>query len=99
MGMKYAMGQNTAQARSRFSASEGALRPAMLRQRLETAKSRLERLDLPVALVKRPLDDARQRLDSLWRLAQQVSPDGPLKRGYARISRIGRSVYWQQGSS
>ncbi len=87
-GMKYAMGQNVAQARSRFSASEGALRPAILRQRLEAAKSRLERLDLPVVLVKRPLDDARQRLDSLWRLAQQVSPDGPLKRGYARISSL-----------
>lgn len=85
-GMKYAMGQNVAKARSRFSASEGALRPATLRQRLDTARNRLERFDLPVALVKRPLDDARQRLDSLWRLAQQVSPDGPLKRGYARIS-------------
>ncbi len=85
-GMKYAMGQNVAKARSRFSVSGGALRPAMLRQRMDAAKSRLDRLDLPVALVKRPLDDARQRLDSLWRLAQQVSPDGPLKRGYARIS-------------
>ncbi|MEP2103338.1 MAG: exodeoxyribonuclease VII large subunit [Parasphingorhabdus sp.] len=87
-GMKYAMGQNVAQARSRFSASEGALRPAMLRQRLDTARNRLDRFDLPVALVKRPLDDARGRLDSLWRLAQQVSPDGPLKRGYARISAV-----------
>jgi len=86
--MKYAMGQNVAQARSRFSASEGALRPSMLRQRLEATKGRLDRLDLPVALVKRPLDDARQRLDALWRLAQQVSPDGPLKRGYARVSSL-----------
>ncbi len=86
--MKYAMGQNVAGARSRFSASEGALRPSMLRQRLEAMKSRLDRLDLPVALVKRPLDDARQRLDGLWRLAQQVSPDGPLKRGYARVSSL-----------
>ncbi len=92
-GMKYAMGQNVSKARSRYSASEGALRPAMLRQRLETAKSRLERLDLPVTLVKRPLQDATHRLDSLWRLAQQVSPDGPLKRGYARISALdGRFV-------
>ena len=46
----------------------------------------LKRLDLPVSLVQRPLDDAKQRLDALWRLAQQVSPDGPLKRGYARVS-------------
>jgi exodeoxyribonuclease VII large subunit len=46
----------------------------------------LKRLDLPVSLVQRPLDDAKRRLDALWRLAQQVSPDGPLKRGYARVS-------------
>ncbi|MEP3226107.1 MAG: exodeoxyribonuclease VII large subunit [Parasphingorhabdus sp.] len=85
-GMKYAMGQNVAQARSRFSASEGAMRPAILRQQLEAATSRLDRVGLHSHLIKRPLDDARQRLDSLWRLAQQISPDGPLKRGYARIS-------------
>ncbi|WP_074206069.1 exodeoxyribonuclease VII large subunit [Parasphingorhabdus marina] len=86
--MKYAMGQNVAKARSRFASSEGALRPALLRQRLVQAEERLSRLDLPVSLVKKPLEDARQRLDSLWRLARQVSPDGPLKRGYARVSAV-----------
>ncbi|OAO03891.1 exodeoxyribonuclease VII large subunit [Sphingomonadales bacterium EhC05] len=86
--MKYAMSQNVAQARNRFSTSAGALRPSILQQRLTRAQERLERLDLPVALIQRPLDDARQRLDALWRLAQQVSPDGPLKRGYARVSSL-----------
>ncbi|MEW4467569.1 exodeoxyribonuclease VII large subunit [Parasphingorhabdus sp. JC815] len=91
-GMKYAMGQNVAQARNRFSVSEGALRPAILRQRLDAAKSRLERFELPVQLVGRPLKDAKQRLANLWRLAEQVSPDGPLKRGYARVSALDESV-------
>lgn len=84
--MKYAMGRNVAKARNRFASSEGALRPVLLKQRLAQAEERLKRLDLPVSLVRKPLDDARQRLDSLWRLARQVSPDGPLKRGYARVS-------------
>ncbi|WP_417622819.1 exodeoxyribonuclease VII large subunit [Parasphingorhabdus sp.] len=84
--MKYRMSQNIAHARSRFSASAGALRPSILKQRLERSQERFNRLDLPTSLVQRPLDEARQRLDALWRLAEQVSPDGPLKRGYARVS-------------
>ncbi|WP_339826574.1 exodeoxyribonuclease VII large subunit [uncultured Parasphingorhabdus sp.] len=84
--MKYGMSQNIAHARSRFSASAGALRPSILQQRLTRSQEQLKRLDLPVSLVQRPLGDAKRRLDALWRLAQQVSPDGPLKRGYARVS-------------
>ncbi len=84
--MKYGMSQTIAHARSRFSGSAGALRPSILQQRLERSKERFARLDLPASLVQRPLNEARQRLDALWRLAEQVSPDGPLKRGYARVS-------------
>ena len=84
--MKYGMSQNIAHARSRFSSSAGALRPSILQQRLARSQEWFKRLDLPVGLVQRPLDEARQRLDALWRLAEQVSPDGPLKRGYARVS-------------
>ncbi|MFK7841196.1 MAG: exodeoxyribonuclease VII large subunit [Sphingorhabdus sp.] len=84
--MKYGMSQNVAHARTRFSASAGALRPSILKQRVERSQEQLKRLDMPVSLVQRPLDDARQRLNALWRLAEQLSPDGPLKRGYARVS-------------
>jgi len=84
--MKYGMSQNIAHARSRFANSAGALRPSILKQRLARSQEQFRRLDLPVSLVQRPLADAQQRLDALWRLAQQVSPDGPLKRGYARVS-------------
>jgi exodeoxyribonuclease VII large subunit len=84
--MKYGLSQNIGHARSRFDKSDGALKPAMLTSRLDQAKERLSRFDMPAAMVQRPLDDAKQRLDAIWRLAQQVSPDGPLKRGYARVS-------------
>jgi len=84
--MKYGMSQNIGHARSRFASSAGALRPSILSQRLARSQERFRRLEMPVALVRRPLTEAQQRLDALWRLAQQVSPDGPLKRGYARVS-------------
>ena len=80
------------QASRQFAATAGSLRPVLLRQKLENGQDRLARLELPVSLVLRPLEDARQRLDSLWRLARQVSPDGPLQRGYARVSAPDGSV-------
>ncbi len=86
--MKYAMGQNIARAQTRFSESAGALRPNIIAARLDRAREQLKRFDFPSSLVRRPLNEAQQRLDALWRLAQQVSPDGPLKRGYARISAV-----------
>lgn len=51
-------------ARGDLARSSGALRPALLTQRV---------------------DRARERLDQLWRLAQQLHPEGPLKRGYALV--------------
>ncbi len=90
--MKFALGQAIADARSRFSGSAGALRRSILDQRLSAARDRLDRAAIPASLVTRPLDEARQRLDALWRLARQVSPDGPLQRGYARVSALDGSV-------
>lgn len=84
--MKFGMSQNIGHAQRRFSVSAGALRPAMMAQRLDRARDRLDRFAMPLSLIQRPLDDARKRLDALVRIAQQVSPDGPLKRGYARVS-------------
>lgn len=84
--MKYGLSQNISHARSRFDKSDGALKPAILKDRFDRAKERLDRFAMPASLVQRPLDDAKQRLDAIWRVAEQLSPDGPLKRGYARVS-------------
>ncbi len=84
--MKFGLSQNISHARSRFDRSDGALKPAMLKGRLDRASEQLDRFKLSPAMIQRPFDDAKQRLDAIWRLAQQVSPDGPLKRGYARVS-------------
>lgn len=84
--MKFGLSQTIGQARSRFDKSDGALRPLMLQGRLDRAREKLDRFALPAQLIERPLGEARQRLDAIWRLAQQVSPDGPLKRGYARVT-------------
>jgi exodeoxyribonuclease VII large subunit len=40
----------------------------------------------PVMLSGR-LSSAQNKLDQLWRVAQSLHPDGPLKRGYAKVER------------
>ncbi|QJB69114.1 exodeoxyribonuclease VII large subunit [Parasphingorhabdus halotolerans] len=84
--MKYALGQAISSARSRFSLSDGALKPAVLRRYHDRAMERLEAVKLSPALLTKRVGEAAQRLDGLARLLNQVSPDGPLKRGYARVS-------------
>lgn len=87
--MTYGLGQSVARSQSRFAASDASLRPRILEQRLERARERLDRFALTPVMIERPAQQARHKLDALTRLLEQVSPDGPLKRGYARVS--GRS--------
>jgi exodeoxyribonuclease VII large subunit len=45
----------------------------------------------PTMLTSR-LSNAQTRLDQLWRVAQSLHPDGPLKRGYAKVEKRGGGV-------
>jgi len=74
-------------ARGSVARSSGALRPALLQnllarrsENLVQIRSRLK----PQVLTTR-VEQARGRVDALWRLAQSFHPDAPLKRGYARV--------------
>lgn len=70
--LKRGLSHRIADARGELARAGGALRPAMLGNRLSRATDRLEQL---------------------WRVAQSLHPDGPLKRGYARVSsRTGATV-------
>jgi exodeoxyribonuclease VII large subunit len=73
------------EARGELARAGGALRPAILDRRLAQAHERLAAIRLTPLLVARTLTDAQTRLQSLWRLAQQLHPDKPLARGYARV--------------
>jgi exodeoxyribonuclease VII large subunit len=74
-------------AQGALTHSSGALRPAMLQQLMmrhvnhfSQFKTRLS----PVLFTNR-LNNAQERVASLWRIAQSYHPDKPLQRGYARV--------------
>ncbi|WP_442678182.1 exodeoxyribonuclease VII large subunit [Sphingomonas sp. ASY06-1R] len=74
-----------AHARRDLAEAAGALRPGLLGAKVSRGRERLAAVRLRPALVERRLTDARDRLDRLWRVAEQLHPDRPLARGYARV--------------
>ena len=65
-----------------------------LSHRISDARGELARAGgalRPVMLSSR-LSSAQAKLDQLWRVAQSLHPDGPLKRGYAKVEKRGGGV-------
>src|SRR3546814_19938183 len=65
--------------------TSGALRPALLHQRIGGEKARLDAVRLRTELLQRRLTDSRVALDRLARPAASLDPDRPLSRGLARV--------------
>jgi len=82
-----ALARRLAEARGELADAAGALRPRLLAERVERGRERLASLRLRPELVSARIADERERLDRLWRLAEQLHPDKPLARGYARVER------------
>mgnify|MGYP004501583383 CR=1 FL=1 len=80
-----ALARRAADARSELAQAAGALRPAVLNQRIARERARLTAARLRPELVTRRVEEGRQRLANLWRVAEQLHPDRPLARGYARV--------------
>lgn len=88
-----ALGRRLAEARGELAQASGALRPALLVARITRGRERLAAVRLRPGLVTTRIADAQDRLARLWRLAEQLHPDKPLARGYARIEgRDGKTV-------
>jgi exodeoxyribonuclease VII large subunit len=68
-----------------LAVASGALRPALLAQRVSRERQRLDGLRLRPELLTRALANARTSLDQLSRLAVSLNPDAPLRRGFARV--------------
>ncbi|BAK64908.1 exodeoxyribonuclease VII large subunit [Sphingobium sp. SYK-6] len=79
-------------ARHELANATGALRPALLDARVAHARQTLSATRLTPALLERRLADAHRQFDALWRLAQSLNPDAPLKRGFARVMANGALV-------
>jgi exodeoxyribonuclease VII large subunit len=82
-----------AHARRELAEAAGALRPSLLGAKVSRGREQLAAARLRPALINSRIADARDRLGRLWRLAEQLHPDRPLARGYARVeTRDGKVV-------
>ena len=87
------LARRLAEARGELAQAAGALRPGLLAARVQRGREQLAAVRLRPALVNARIADARDRLGRLWRLAEQLHPDRPLARGYARVeTRDGKVV-------
>ncbi|HWA60113.1 MAG TPA: exodeoxyribonuclease VII large subunit [Caulobacteraceae bacterium] len=68
------------------AAVAGRLRPGLLQRPIQVGQDRLAGLGQRLEPgVRRGLERAAERLDALDKLRQSLNPDGPLKRGFARV--------------
>ena len=79
-------GARAHRAESRLAEHAGALRPALLEQRLTAAGERLARATPDMALIERVHMRSDERLQGIARLLGQLDPDRPLERGFARLT-------------
>ncbi len=79
-------------ARGRLAEKAGALRPALLGQRIMRERQRIDALRLRPELLTRRLTDATTALDRLWRLAASLDPKRPPRPGFALVTGKGGFV-------
>jgi exodeoxyribonuclease VII large subunit len=65
-----------------------------LSHRISDSRGELARISgaLRPAMLTNHLSSAQSKLDQLWRVAQSLHPDAPLKRGYAKVEKRGGGV-------
>jgi len=87
-----ALGQRIAHANSDLSRAAGALRISLLDQKLARSKERLAAVRLRPEPIMARIAEGHIQLDQLWRIAEQLHPDKPLRRGYVRVEARGGGV-------
>jgi len=80
-----ALGRRLAVARGDLAHAAGALRPALLSQKLARSREQLSAARLRPEPIRQRIAEGHAALDRLWRLAVQLHPDQPLRRGYVRV--------------
>jgi exodeoxyribonuclease VII large subunit len=85
--------RNVAVHEQAFARVSSPLKPGILLRHHQTETSRLERVATRLEpAVGRRLERATDRLSALSKLHQSLNPDGPLKRGFARVVRADGSL-------
>ncbi len=83
-----ALQANVASHRHDFIEASAMIRPQILRRSIEVKTQTLARLSLRLApLAARAVARASERLTAVDKLRQSFNPDGPLRRGFARVHR------------
>jgi exodeoxyribonuclease VII large subunit len=90
--LRRGLSHRLSRARHELSDVSGALRPALLQNHITRERHKLATVRLTPALLQRRLADARRQFDGMWRLAQSLNPDAPLRRGFARVMADGKLV-------
>lgn len=83
--LRRGLADRAARARERLQGDSARLSAPLLAARVDHARHRLDAVRLTRALLDRPMAERRERLDSVWRLAEHLHPDRPLQRGYAMV--------------
>ncbi|BBF68439.1 exodeoxyribonuclease VII large subunit [Sphingomonas bisphenolicum] len=91
-GLVSGLRHRLADARAHLGQAGGALRPALLRQHVQRAGERLDRLKLRPDYLQRALSDRAIAFDRMSRHFASLDPDRPLQKGYARVMAQGRLV-------
>jgi exodeoxyribonuclease VII large subunit len=84
--LKQALKNHIGKSDVRLAGPASSLNPQILNRLVNDKMRSLDALRLTPAIVKRGLDNGQKRLDSLWRLAENLHPDRPLSKGFARIT-------------
>ena len=84
--LKQALKNHIGKSDVRLAGPASSLNPQILNRLVNDKMRSLDALRLTPAIVKRGLDNGQKRLDSLWRLAENLHPDRPLSKGFARVT-------------
>lgn len=81
------LSRRLAVARGDLAHAAGALRPSLLKARVDRAGERLAAVRFRPALIDARLAEAAAQVQRLWRLAEGLNPERPLAKGYAWVGR------------
>ncbi|HUQ12675.1 MAG TPA: exodeoxyribonuclease VII large subunit [Novosphingobium sp.] len=97
--LRRGLAHRTEIARGALARDAGALRPALLANRSQAARTGLARARFVPALLETRLGAARERLSALARVLPQLNPDLPLRRGFARVLGPDRAIITDAASA
>jgi len=91
--LRRGLADRAARARERLQGDSAQLSAPLLRERVRSAQRHLASVRLQRSLLTAPLAQRRERLAAIARLAEQLHPDRPLRRGYVMVlDREGKAV-------